>query len=204
MKRPVKKRRTLRSRQSTQDDKKSRSAAAQRKGQKNGALRLQEGRRPRHLRKRSSSDAQGRWTALRHQDHRLRSLSRGEAKLVRQEARLLATLRHPHIVSHLESFGEAESRTAEGSLYCDGVRRSGRDLEQWVSRRRQHGSQLEGTALRIFAQACMALEHVHAHRVVHRGRQDVEPIHYEGCGRAHPSSSEEPKPPRACWAPLVI
>jgi len=35
-----------------------------------GALRLQEGRRPRHLRKRSSSDAQGRWTALRHQDHR--------------------------------------------------------------------------------------------------------------------------------------
>ena len=36
----------------------------------NGALRLQEGRRPRHLRKCSSSDAQGRWTALRHQDHR--------------------------------------------------------------------------------------------------------------------------------------
>ena len=34
VKRPVKKRRTLRSRQSTQDDKKSRSAAAQRKGQK--------------------------------------------------------------------------------------------------------------------------------------------------------------------------
>ena len=39
----------------------------------------------------------------------LRSLSRGEAKLVRQEARLLATLRHPHIVSHLESFGRRNS-----------------------------------------------------------------------------------------------
>ena len=98
----------------------------------------------------------------------LRSLSRGEAKLVRQEARLLATLRHPHIVSHLESFGRRNSHGGREVCivmeYC-----SGGDLEQWVSRRRQQRKKpSEGTALRIFAQACMALEHVHAHRVVHR------------------------------------
>ena len=66
----------------------------------------------------------------------LRSLSRGEAKLVRQEARLLATLRHPHIVSHLESFGRRNSHGGREVCivmeYC-----SGGDLEQWVSRRRQ-------------------------------------------------------------------
>jgi len=98
----------------------------------------------------------------------LRSLSRAEAKLVRQEARLLATLRHPHIVSHLESFGRRNSsHNREICIvmeYC-----AGGDLEQWVARRRKERKKpSENTALRIFAQTCMALEHVHAHRVVHR------------------------------------
>ena len=90
---------------------------------------------------------------------------------MRQEAKLLATLRHPHIVSHLESFLRRNSTGGREICivmeYCECG-----DLEKWVSRRRRDRSRpSEATALRIFAQLCMALEHVHAHRVVHR---DVE------------------------------
>ncbi|EGB10534.1 hypothetical protein AURANDRAFT_23783, partial [Aureococcus anophagefferens] len=98
----------------------------------------------------------------------LARLSRGEAKLVRQEAKLLATLRHPHIVSHLESFLRRNSSGGRELCivmeYCECG-----DLEKWVAvRRRARQRPSESSALRVFAQLCMALEHVHAHRVVHR------------------------------------
>ena len=58
---------------STQDDKKShsgRSRSAAPARIQNGTLRLQEDSGTGHLRERGSGDAQGRRTALRHQDHR--------------------------------------------------------------------------------------------------------------------------------------
>lgn len=95
----------------------------------------------------------------------LSRLSKREVRLVRQEAKLLATLRHPHIVSHLESFIWSSDRLCIVMEYC-----SGGDVEKWLERRRRRrmGVPTVETVARLVAQTCMALEHVHSKRVVHR------------------------------------
>lgn len=95
----------------------------------------------------------------------LSRLSKREVRLVRQEAKLLATLRHPHIVSHLESFIWSSDRLCIVMEYC-----SGGDVEKWLERRRRRrlGVPTLDTVARLVAQTCMALEHVHSKRVVHR------------------------------------
>ena len=118
------KRRTLRSSQSTQGNKKShsgRSRSAAPARVQNGALRLQEGRRPRHLRKCSSSDAQGRRTALRHQDHRSKVPveRRSEVSPTRGE-----TAGNPKAPAHRlpsRKFWKEELARRTRSVYCDGV-----------------------------------------------------------------------------------
>ena len=75
----------------------------------------------------------------------LARLSRGEARLVRQEAKLLATLRHPHIVSHLESFLRRNSSGGRELCivmeYCECG-----DLEKWVAVRRRASSSKSSSA----------------------------------------------------------
>ncbi|KAJ8610495.1 hypothetical protein CTAYLR_007777 [Chrysophaeum taylorii] len=95
----------------------------------------------------------------------LARLTKREARMVRQEAKLLATLRHPQIVSHLESF--VEPRRHELCIVMEFCERG--DLEQWVATRKRAGRcPSEDVVVHMFAQLCMALEYVHAKRVVHR------------------------------------
>lgn len=94
----------------------------------------------------------------------LSGLSKREMRLVRQEAKLLATLRHPHIVSHLDTF-VVDRSLCIAMEYCQGG-----DLERWVDRTRRTGlpQDHQETVTRFVVQVCLALEHVHSKRVVHR------------------------------------
>ncbi|KAJ1461373.1 kinase-like domain-containing protein [Pelagophyceae sp. CCMP2097] len=100
----------------------------------------------------------------------LKDMSRKEVKLVRQETRLLAELRHPHIVSYMETFTKRAGATTLCIVmeFCECG-----DLEKWIAdRRKLKRVPSEQTVLYFFAQLCMALEHVHTYRVVHR---DLKP-----------------------------
>ena len=94
----------------------------QRERQKrNGALRLQEGRRPGHLRKRSSSDAQGRWTALRHQDHRSKVTLSRRSEVGPTRSSIISDAKAPAHRLPSRKFWKEELARRTRSVYCDGV-----------------------------------------------------------------------------------
>ena len=105
-----------------QRERQKKRAGRQRERQKrNGALRLQEGGRKGHLRKRGSSDAQGRRTALRHQDHRSKVFvsRRSEVGPTRSQ-----TAGNPKAPAHRlpsRKFWKEELARRTRSVYCDGV-----------------------------------------------------------------------------------
>ncbi|XP_053313734.1 serine/threonine-protein kinase Nek3 isoform X2 [Spea bombifrons] len=79
----------------------------------------------------------------------------------RQEVILLAKMKHPNIVKFVESF-EAEGHLYIVMEYCDGG-----DLLEAI--KRQRGKLLpEKTVLHWFVQMCLAVQHIHEKRVLHR------------------------------------
>ena len=105
-----------------QRERQKKRAGRQRERQKrNGALRLQEGRRPGHLRKRSSSDAQGRWTALRHQDHRSKVFVSRRSEISPTRSETTRYLEAPaHRLAPRVVWKEELARRTR-SVYSDGV-----------------------------------------------------------------------------------
>ena len=77
------------------------------------------------------------------------------------EATLLSRLRHPNIVSFIESF------KAGSDLYIVMEFADGGDLEAWLKNKR--GVILsEREVLDKFVQICLALKHVHDRKILHR------------------------------------
>ena len=123
-KKAVRKRRTLRSSQSTQDDKKShsgRSRSAAPAHIQNGTLRLQEDSGTGHLRKRGSSDAQGRRTALRHQDHRSKVPVERRGEVGPTRSSIISDAKAPAHRLPSRKFWKEELARRTRSLHCDGV-----------------------------------------------------------------------------------
>ncbi|XP_030044958.1 serine/threonine-protein kinase Nek3-like, partial [Microcaecilia unicolor] len=87
--------------------------------------------------------------------------SAGAIQNCRQEAVLLAKMKHPNIVAFLESF-EADGHLHIVMEYCDGG-----DLLQTV--KRQRGKLFpEEKILHWFVQMCLAVQHIHDQLVLHR------------------------------------
>ncbi|XP_075448127.1 serine/threonine-protein kinase Nek3 isoform X2 [Ascaphus truei] len=79
----------------------------------------------------------------------------------RQEAILLAKMKHPNIVAFKESF-EGDGHLYIVMEYCDGG-----DLMETI--KHQRGKLLpEQTILQWFVQMCLAVKHIHDQRVLHR------------------------------------
>ncbi|KAM4796081.1 serine/threonine-protein kinase Nek3 [Rhinophrynus dorsalis] len=79
----------------------------------------------------------------------------------RQEAILLAKMKHPNIVAFRKSF-EADGHLYIVMEYCDGG-----DLLEYI--KHQKGKLLpEHKILRWFVQICLAVQHIHDKRVLHR------------------------------------
>lgn len=81
-----------------------------------------------------------------------------------KEVQLLSSLKHPNIVSHIESFD------ADGKLYIVMEYLDGGDLSGRISSAKNGFSEKE--ILSIFIQICLALKYVHDRKIVHR---DVKP-----------------------------
>jgi NIMA (never in mitosis gene a)-related kinase len=88
-------------------------------------------------------------------------LSKKDLIFTEQEATLLSKLRHPNIVTFLESF-----RTGS-YLYIVMEFADGGDLDQHIKRRNGR-SFPESDVLRLFVQICLALKHVHDRKILHR------------------------------------
>lgn len=74
-----------------------------------------------------------------------------------KEAKVVSTLRHPHIVAFLDSFQDPE-RNAIVMEFC-----SGGDLQHFLKLRAASGAPLsEDEVMGCFVQLCLALEHIHA------------------------------------------
>jgi NIMA (never in mitosis gene a)-related kinase len=84
-----------------------------------------------------------------------------EVKLTELEATLLSRLRHPNIVSFIESF------RATGNLHIVMEFADGGDLEAWLKQRR--GRLLsEDSVLHMFVQLSLAIKHIHDRKILHR------------------------------------
>lgn len=105
---------------------------------------------------------------------KLDALSGSEREKARGEAELLRRCSsHSNIVTYIESFMQAPERRGRGSGacslfivmdYCDGG-----DLDQLVKDKKNSGRRFsENEAMAIFVQLELALQHVHAHRILHR------------------------------------
>ena len=105
-----------------QRERQKKRAGRQRERQKrNGALRLQEGGGKGHLRKRGSSDAQGRWTALRHQDHRSKVFVSRRSEVGQAGSQTAGHSKAPAHRLPLRVVRPTELARRTRSLYCDGV-----------------------------------------------------------------------------------
>lgn len=81
-----------------------------------------------------------------------------------QEVQFLASLKHPNIVSHIESFQE------NGNLYIVMEYVDGGDLSHKIAAAEKPFT--EDQILSIFIQICLALRYVHDQKIVHR---DIKP-----------------------------
>jgi len=79
------------------------------------------------------------------------------------EVTVLRSLRHPNIVAYYDGF-------EEGCKLCIVMEfADGGDLTDVIKRRREEGSRFsEDEALGMFAQCCLALQHVHNKHILHR------------------------------------
>ena len=90
-------------------------------------------------------------------------MSKSEQEVAEREVNILGTLRHPYIVRYHKSF------VREGQLCIVMEHASGGDLASHLeSVRAQGGVVGREQALEWFVQLVLALQHVHAHRVLHR------------------------------------
>jgi NIMA (never in mitosis gene a)-related kinase len=88
-------------------------------------------------------------------------MSRKEALFTEQEAKLLARLQHPNIVTFWDSFSTRDH------LYIVMEFADGGDLETLLKSRR--GKNLsEPEVLHLFVQLCLAIKHVHDRKILHR------------------------------------
>lgn len=88
-------------------------------------------------------------------------MSPKEKEESRKEVQLLSKLKHPNIVTYLESF------EGSGNLYIVMDYCEGGDLYQLIVR--QRGIHMdEGKVLDIFVQCCLAIKHIHDRKVLHR------------------------------------
>jgi len=105
---------------------------------------------------------------------KLDALSGSEREKARGEAELLRRCSsHSNIVTYIESFMQASERRGRGSGacslfivmdFCDGG-----DLDHLVKEKKNSGRRFsENEAMAIFVQLELALQHVHAHRILHR------------------------------------
>ena len=88
-------------------------------------------------------------------------MSAKEVRLTELEGTLLSRLRHPNIVSFIESF------RGPGNLHIVMEFADGGDLETWLKNRR--GRLLsEESVLHMFVQLALAMKHVHDRKILHR------------------------------------
>ncbi|KAG5181394.1 kinase-like domain-containing protein, partial [Tribonema minus] len=87
-----------------------------------------------------------------------------EREAAEREAQLLRQMHHSNIVSYIESFVE------DSSLYIVMDYADGGDLASAIAARRAPPRRpfAEGEVMRVFAQVCLALRHVHALNILHR------------------------------------
>ena len=88
-------------------------------------------------------------------------MGRKEAQFTEQEAKLLAKLHHPNIVTFWDSFGSKDC------LFIVMEFADGGDLETLIKNRRgKHFSESE--VLHLFVQLSLAIKHVHDRKILHR------------------------------------
>ena len=92
---------------------------------------------------------------------KLAGLSEAEKKETMNEVKVLSALRHPYIVSYIESF------TERGNLHIIMEYADGGDLSQKIEK--QHGRYFsENDILDIFSQLALAIKYIHDRKILHR------------------------------------
>lgn len=93
---------------------------------------------------------------------------KAELRAMQQELKLLQRLKHPNIVGFHESF-EANLIDGEKRLCIVMDLADGGDLGALIKRMKKSGRRMdERTVMRYFVQIALGLQHMHAHKVMHR------------------------------------
>lgn len=100
----------------------------------------------------------------------LRTSDKKAADEARKEAAFLAQLKHPNIVSYVESFTVPPRSGGGGGTLCIVMEfADGGDLSARIEAAKKGAAPLtESEALNYFVQIALALKHVHARRILHR------------------------------------
>eukprot|EP00941_MAST-03F_sp_MAST-3F-sp1_P003089 g3089.t1 len=99
---------------------------------------------------------------------KMAGVPQAELRAMQQELKLLQRLKHPNIVGFHESF-EASLRDNEKILCIVMDLADGGDLAALIKRMKKTNRRMnEGTIMRYFVQVALGLQHMHAHKVMHR------------------------------------
>jgi serine/threonine protein kinase len=94
-----------------------------------------------------------------------KKFSSSDRKFIQEEIACLSTCSHPNICGFVDCF-ERNSEISIVLELCDGS-----DLAHHITQRSQSGRPMpfqESEAMQIFAQACLAVEYLHRHNILHR------------------------------------